>query len=55
MEGTQATGIYLMVGYFGGASATSSTGTGTLMGEDIKFWNHTVNADSFMYQGDSTV
>ena len=54
-DGTQATGIYLMVGYFGGSSASSSVATGTLMGEDIQFWNHTVNADSNMYQADSVV
>ena len=54
-DGTQATAIYLMVGYFGGASATSSTGTGTLMLEDVQFWNHTINTDTNMYQADCTV
>ena len=51
-DGTQATAIYLLVGYFGGSTATSTLGTGTLMGEDIQYWNHAVNADSNMYQAD---
>lgn len=55
MDGTQATNIYLMVGYFGGPTATSSTGTGTLMVEDVQFWNHVLEKDSNMYLADSTV
>lgn len=55
MDGTQASGVYLLVGYFGGASATSSLGSGTLMGEDIQFWNHTLNSDSNMYQADAII
>ena len=54
-DGTQATGIYLLVGYFGGSTATSSTGTGTLLMADVQFWNHTLNADSNTYQADSTL
>ena len=54
-DGTQPTNIYMMVGYFGGPSATGSTGTGTLMGEDVQFWNHTINTDSNMYQGDAII
>lgn len=54
-DGTQPTGIYMMVGYFGGASATGTTGTGTLMIEDTQFWNHTVNSDTNMFQADSTI
>lgn len=54
-DGTQATGVYTSVGYFGGSTATGSVGTGTLMIEASQFWNHTRNADSFMYQADSTV
>lgn len=54
-DGTQPTNIYTMVGYFGGANATSSVGTGTLLIADNKYWNHTVNTDSNMYQADATV
>ena len=54
-DGTQPTNIYTMVGYFGGASATSSIGTGTLLIADNQYWNHTVNTDSNMYQADATV
>lgn len=54
-DGTQASGIYLLVGYFGGSTATSSTATGTLIAEDIQYWNHTLNADSASFQIDSTL
>lgn len=54
-DGTQPTGVYVLVGFFGGTSATSTLGTGTLMAEDIQYWNHIVNSDSNMYQADSTV
>jgi len=54
-DGTQPTNIYVAVGYFGGASATSSTGTGTLMGAGIQFWNHTINTDTFMFQASATI
>lgn len=54
-DGSQSTAVYFSVGYFGGATATATPGTGTLMGEDIVYWNHTVNADTFMYQSDSTI
>jgi hypothetical protein len=57
-DGTQATGVYCMVGYFGGSTASSSTGTGTLMIEDAGtevYWNHTINADSNMFQADATL
>lgn len=54
-DGTQATAVYLLVGYFGGASASASVASGTLMGEDIVYWNHAINADSNQYQADSLV
>jgi hypothetical protein len=57
-DGTQASGVYMMAGYFGGSSATSSTGTGTLMiadASDETYWNHTINADSNMYQADAVI
>lgn len=54
-DGSQPTAIYALVGYFGGASATSTTGTGTLMGADVVFWNHVANSDTFMYQSDNTI
>ena len=54
-DGTQATAVYLLVGFFGGSTASGSVATGTLMGEDVQFWNHTINNDSNMYQADSTV
>lgn len=54
-DGTQSTAVYLLVGYFGGSGATASTGTGTLIAEDIQYWSHTVNADSASYQLDSTI
>jgi len=54
-DGTQATAVYLLVGYWGGSSATSTLATGTLMGEDIQYWNHTLNNDSNMYQADSQI
>ena len=54
-DGTQATAIYLSVGYFGGSTATSTPGTGTLIAEDVQFWNHALNADSASFQLDSTL
>lgn len=54
-DGTQPTNVYMLVGYFGGAAATSSVGTGTLLGEDIQYWNHTLNTDSNMFQADATI
>lgn len=54
-DGTQATAIYLSVGYFGGSGATASTGTGTLMIEDVQYWNHTLDSDTQMYQADATI
>ncbi|HET8905476.1 MAG TPA: hypothetical protein VFN11_00785 [Ktedonobacterales bacterium] len=54
-DGTQPTGIYVLVGYFGGSGATSSLGSGVLMAEDIQLWNHVLNSDSNTYQADSTV
>ena len=54
-DGTQPSGVYMLVGYFGGASATSSVGTGTLLVADNQYWNHTVNTDSNMYQADATI
>jgi hypothetical protein len=53
-DGTQATALYLLVGFFGGA-ATGTPGTGTLMADDIQLWSHVVNADTFMYQGDGSI
>jgi hypothetical protein len=54
-DGTQATHVYLQVGYFGGSTATSGLGTGTLIAEDTQYWNHTLNADSSTYQLDNTI
>lgn len=54
-DGTQATGLYLLVGYFGGSTATSSVGSGTLIAEDIQYWSHTLNADSVSFQLDSVL
>ena len=52
-DGTQATAFYMQVGFFGGATATASVNTGTLIFEDIQVWSHTLNADSAMFQADS--
>lgn len=52
---TTATGVYLEVGYWGGSTATSSAGTGTLIARDVQFWNHTNGADSASFQLDSTL
>ena len=54
-DGTQATAIYLSVGFFGGSTATTTPGSGTLIAEDVQYWNHTVNADSASFQLDSTL
>ena len=53
-DGTQASGFYMQVGFFSGA-ATSSVNTGTLVFEDIQVWNHTLNAESNIYQADSQI
>ena len=52
-DGTQASAFYMQVGFFGGATATASVNTGTLIFEDIQVWSHTLNADSAMFQADS--
>lgn len=54
-DGTQPTGIYLAVGYFGGSTATTTPGTGTLIAEDVQYWNHVLNQDSASFQLDSTI
>jgi hypothetical protein len=54
-DGTQPTAVYMQVGYFGGTTATATLGTGTLIAEDVQYWNHTLNADSSTYQLDSTI
>jgi len=54
-DGTQPTNVYMLVGYFGGSTATSTPGTGTLMIADNQYWNHTNNVDSNMYQADYTI
>lgn len=54
-DGTQATNVYLGVGFFGGSTATSSLGTGTLIAKDVQYWNHTLNGDSATFQLDSTI
>lgn len=46
---------YLEVGYWGGSTATSSLGTGTLMARGIQFWAHTLGADSATYQLDTII
>lgn len=54
-DGTQPTAVYMQVGYFGGSTATSTLGSGTLMVEDLQYWNHTLNNDSNQYQADTTI
>lgn len=54
-DGTQPTALYLTVGYFGGTTATATTGTGTLMANDILVWQHVQYNDTQMYQGDGTI
>ena len=54
-DGTQASGVYLIVGYFGGPTATASPNTGTLVAEDVQYWNHMLNQDSASFLLDSTV
>ena len=57
-DGTQATGVYCMAGYFGGSSAGPGINTGTLMIEDAGaevYWRHTLNTDTNMYQADATI
>ena len=54
-DGTQPTGTYLLVGYFGGSTATATAGTGTLIAEDVQYWSHTLNSDSASFQLDSTI
>lgn len=52
---TIATGTYVEVGYFGGSTATGTVNTGTLVARDLMLWAHTLNADSYTNQLDSTV
>ncbi|MDE1904951.1 MAG: hypothetical protein KGH75_00690 [Rhodospirillales bacterium] len=52
---TTPTATYLEVGYWGGSTATSSAGTGTLLARDVQFWSHTNNVDSASFQLDSTL
>lgn len=54
-DGTQPTAVYMSVGYFGGSTATSTLGSGTLIAKDLQYWNHTLNNDSASFQLDSTV
>lgn len=54
-DGSQASGVYMLVGYFGGSTATATAGTGILVAEDIQYWNHTLNSDSASFQLDSTL
>ena len=54
-DGTQATAVYLEVGYFGGATASSALASGTLVGIDTAYWNHVVNVDTNMFQADSLI
>lgn len=56
-DGTQPTALYLTVGLFGGATATGTTGTGTLIANDFlsPIWSHVANSDTYMYQGDGTI
>lgn len=54
-DGTNATALYMTVGYFGGPAATSTPGTGVLVAEDIQYWNHVVNIESASFQLDSTI
>jgi hypothetical protein len=48
-------GTYLEVGYFAGASASATPGSGVLVARCVVWWAHTVNVDSETFQLDSTV
>ena len=52
---TTASGAYIEVGYYGGSTATATSGTGTLIARDLQFWNHTQNADSASPALDCTI
>lgn len=54
-DGTQATAVYLEVGYFGGDSASGAADSGTLIGIDTAYWNHLLNVDTNMFQSDSVI
>lgn len=54
-DGTQPTGVYILVGWFGGSGATSAPGTGILIFEDTQYWSHTLNAESNQFTADSTI
>lgn len=54
-DGTQATNLYLQVGYFGGSTASSALNSGTLIWEDTQYWNHTLEKESNYYTADSTI
>jgi hypothetical protein len=54
-DGTQPTGVYYSVGYFGGATATATPGTGILMANDLNYWDHVQYSDTNMIQGDGTL
>lgn len=52
---TTAANTYIEVGFFGGSGASNTANSGTLVCRDVVFWSHTLNADSFTAQLDSTV
>lgn len=52
---TTPSATYTEVGYYGGSTAGSGAGTGTLLARDVQFWPHTLNSDSASYQLDTTL
>ena len=54
-DGTQPSNTYMTVGYWGGPTATSTPGTGTLIAEDVQYWAHTLNQDSASFLFDNTL
>lgn len=54
-DGTQPAAVYIQVGYFGGSTATSTPGTGTLIAEDLQYWNLSAGVVSATPQVDVTL
>lgn len=54
-DGTQATAVYLEVGYFGGDTASGAADSGALIGLDTAYWDHILNTDTNMFQADSLI
>lgn len=54
-DGTQPAAVYIQVGYFGGSTASATPGTGTLICEDLEYWNLTAGVVSATPQVDVTL